>query len=196
MSFSKDLLGRMAALALVPMAGGCGPAAPGNAAVAQPPLVAADSTAPSAATAVATPTPGPLVAASGTRCPATLTGSAVASGARLLGIAGGAAIGLSSATVTANAPSAIAEDTSGMAEVEPEEGPQKSGVTVQVYDAEPSAEQPYTLVCRYGATRPPLLAEAVLLLPIAAGAHYVCTTELPQGASRRAVSAVCVREEK
>ena len=190
MSISMELhrLGRMTTLALVPIATGCGPAAPGNAAAAQPAVVA------TAATAVASAVPASAPAGLGTSCPATLSGGVVPASARLLGTAG-SAMALSSATVTADAPSAIAADTGGMAEVEPEDGPEKAGVAVQVYAADPSAEQPYTLVCRYGATRAPLLAEAVLLLPIAAGARYVCTTELPQGASRRPVSAACVPDQ-
>jgi len=125
-------------------------------------------------------------------CPATLVANAVPAGARMIGAAPAAPIALSSATVTADAVAAIGSDLSGMAEVEPEDGPARAGVETQLYQVEPSADAPHTLVCRYGTPTPPLMAQAALLLPIAPRAGgYRCTVELPQGRDTRRVTARC-----
>lgn len=125
-------------------------------------------------------------------CPATLVANAVPAGARVIGAAAAAPLPLSSATVTADAVSAIGSDLSGMAEVEPEDGPTRAGVETQLYQVEPSADAPHTLVCRYGTPTPPLMAQAALLLPIAPRAGgYRCTVELPQGSDARPVTARC-----
>jgi hypothetical protein len=191
-------LGRMAAAALLPIAG-CGPVAPGNNALAQPVVETAAAATPPASAIVADATGSADKTAASTGpagaviCPAALAGGAVPKGARLLGDAMRSSLSLSSATVTADAPSTIAPDTDGMAEVMPDDGPETPGMIVQYYDAEPSATQPYTLVCRYGASRPKLLAQAVLLLPVAPAGRYRCTTELPQGNDKRPASASCVQ---
>ena len=94
--------------------------------------------------------------------------------------------------MTADAVATIGSDLSGMAEVEPEDGPARAGVETQLYQVEPSADTPHTLVCRYGTPTPPLMAQAALLLPIAPRAGgYRCTVELPQGSDARPVTARC-----
>ena len=188
---------RVVAAALLVMTGACGSgAASGNEAMAAVPdggnIAAADARAPSA-------TPAPRgVAAGGPRCPATLVaGAALPAGARVIGTPPTAAAALSSATVTADAVADIGEDLSGLAEVEGEDGPAQPGLATLHQTAMPTANQPYTLVCRYGTAQPPRLAPAALLLPVPArdgAGGYRCTTRLPQGSDRRRVEAFCAPE--
>jgi len=192
------------AAALLVMTGACGSgAASGNEATAAVPdggnIAAADARAPSA-------TPAPrdvaaatrVVAAGGPRCPATLVaGAALPAGARVIGTPPTAAAALSSATVTADAVADIGEDLSGLAEVEGEDGPAQPGLATLHQTAMPTANQPYTLVCRYGTAQQPRLAPAALLLPVPArdgAGGYRCTTRLPQGNDRRRVEAFCAPE--
>lgn len=126
------------------------------------------------------------------RCPATLVAGALPADGRLIGNAPASALPLSSATVTADAVAAIDPGLSGLAEIEPEDGPARAGIETQLYQVEPSADAPHTLVCRYGAPTPPLMAQAALLLPIVPRAGgYRCTVELPQGSDPRAATARC-----
>jgi hypothetical protein len=129
------------------------------------------------------------------RCPQQIrSGLPLPNGSRVLGAPVGSAIALSSATVTADDVASIAGDLSGLAEVEPEDGPGSTDMTTQLQDARPAADTAFALVCRYGDPEPPLLARSVLLLPLPAfGGTYRCTTRLPQGPDRRPVSAVCRR---
>ncbi|QCB43210.1 hypothetical protein E5673_14090 [Sphingomonas sp. PAMC26645] len=128
-------------------------------------------------------------------CPATLvSGMTLPSGARLLGAPLGARLSLTSATVTADAVGTMPADLDGIAEVEPVERPGTTGMTVQMQDAAPTADAPFTLICRYGEAKPPLLAQSVALIPLPAnGARYDCTTRLPQGKDPRTASAMCKR---
>lgn len=188
---------RVVAATLLVMTGACGSgAASGNEATAAVPdggsEVAANARPPSA-------TPAPRgVAAGGPRCPATLVaGAALPAGARVIGTPPTAATALSSATVTADAVADIGEDLSGLAEVEGEDGPAQPGLATLHQTAMPTADQPYTLVCRYGTAQPPRLAPAALLLPVPArdgAGGYRCTTRLPQGNDRRRVEAFCAPE--
>ena len=181
------------AMALALLAGACGSGeVDGN---AQAGMVQSSLAVPVAEpTRVALSRPSLAPAPSGElRCPAPLSADVPPpQGARILGAAPAGALPLSSATVTADAAATMPSDLSGLAEVEPEEGPEQPGLVTQYQDALPSDDAGYTLVCRYGAVQPPLLARSVLLLPIPARVGgYRCTTELPQGNDARPARAIC-----
>lgn len=126
-------------------------------------------------------------------CPATLaSGMSLPGGSRLLGAPLGTRLSLTSATVSADAVGTMPADLDGIAEVEPVERPGPAGMAVQVQDAAPTSDAPFTLICRYGDVAPPLLARSVVLVPLPAdGARYGCVTRLPQGRDRRVASARC-----
>ncbi len=168
--------------------GGCG-----SEATSEPTRASAPTPRPAVTTTIAAATPAIASTTGAIACPAALkSGVALPAGARLLGTAPAAGIMLSSATVTADAVGSIGDDLAELAEVEPSEGPDAPGMAVQLQDTEPSADQPFALVCRYGTPAPPLLAQAVLLMPLPANrAGYRCTTRLPQGKDPRAASSTC-----
>lgn len=181
---------RLGAAALLVLSAACEPSAAGGNAAEH------EAAAENAASAAA-PSAAPVSVASGpVQCPATLSSAtAIPSGGRVLGEPPGAAIPLSMASLTVYAPAAISADTSGFAEIEPEDGPERPDVSTQFYSVDPKADDPFALVCRYGASKPPLSAQTVLFVPIPPrGGFYRCTTQQPLGSNPAPVRAWCEAE--
>jgi hypothetical protein len=188
---------RLGAVALLALTAACDPsAADGNAAapVAHASVVAAAAVENSAAPVA---TPAVAAAQAGAACPAALSaGQALPAGSRLVGAPLGAEIKLSWASVTADAPEAISDEVSGMAELEADENAEQLGMAIDSYFPTVTPEEPHTLVCRYGASKQPLLAESVLLVPIPASAKpYDCIVEVPQGEANGRVSRAWCKPE-
>lgn len=185
---------RVGAAALLVLSAACEPSAAGGNA-AEPRAAAPEEKATPAATPSAVAASAPI-ASGRVECPATLSAATVVpSGGRLLGDPVGAAIPLSMASVTVYAPAAISVETSGFAEIEPEDGPERPDLSTQFYSVHPKADDPYALVCRYGANKAPLSAQTVLFVPIPPrGGFYRCTTQQPLGDNPAPVRAWCQAE--